>query len=213
MNAAQKMTFTKKFKKGVRRNERRMKETKKAKRALRLVALTIFTILALQALISTANSSKTIMIENNWGARESLENVADQSAMSTDEDGVVAETKEARVVQSNSSSEVVRMIEEKFPENPKVVTAVFKAESGHRTDAMGWNCYYNGQSKSCLPQDRGKAWSVDCGVAQINVIGKTCPKEYFDPALNLEIARKKYDSRGLTPWYAYTLGTYKKFMN
>ncbi len=187
--------------------------TKKAKRAQKYIALAIAFMLAITALISWANSSTTISIDNSkvWDARESQENVADNSAMSTDEDGAVVATKEGAF--SQPSLDVVKMIEEKFPENPKVVTAVFKAESGLNPKSMNWNCYYNGRSKSCLPQDRNKAWSVDCGLAQINRIGKDCPKELFDIENNLAEARKKFDTKqGLNHWYAFKDKLHLKFL-
>lgn len=218
MTPAQQMKLKTKIKKAVRRNERKM-TTKKAKRALGTVAMAIFAMLAIQTFITVANSSKTITIENskNWGVRESLENVADQSAMSTDKDGVVADSREeTKLVEAESPSEVVRMIEEKFPEEKKLITAVFKAESGHNPKSMGWNCRYteNGKtvSKACKPEDRHKAWSVDCGVAQINTIGQTCPEELFEVEHNLTVAKKMYDTRGLNPWMAYLNGSYKKHL-
>jgi hypothetical protein len=96
-----------------------------------------------------------------------------------------------------------------------IALAVAKGESGKnlQTDAIGWNCYYyNAQgkrySKACLPQDRSKAWSVDCGVMQINHIGKTCPEHLFDPDENINIGKSMYDARGFSPWVAYNNGKY-----
>lgn len=104
-----------------------------------------------------------------------------------------------------------------------VAVAVAKSESGLRTDAMGWNCYYyNAQgkrySKACLPQDREKAWSVDCGVMQINHIGKTCPAYLFDPDENIKLGREKYDNSekrigiGFYPWMAYRNNLHLKYL-
>jgi hypothetical protein len=97
-----------------------------------------------------------------------------------------------------------------------IAVAVAKSESGKslKTDAIGWNYYYyNAQgklySKACLPQDRANAWSVDCGVMQINHIGKTCPAHLFDPDENIRIGKSMYDTRGFTPWVTYWKGTYK----
>lgn len=105
----------------------------------------------------------------------------------------------------------------------RIAVAVAKSESGLRTDAMGWNCHYiNAQgkqySKACLPQDRAKAWSVDCGVMQINHIGKTCPAHLFDPDENIKIGKEKYDNSekrigiGFYPWMAYRNNLHLKFL-
>lgn len=104
-----------------------------------------------------------------------------------------------------------------------IAVAVAKSESGLRTDAMGWNCYYiNAQgkqySKACLPQDRAKAWSVDCGVMQINHIGKTCPEHLFDPDENIKIGKEKYDNSekrigiGFYPWMAWRNNLHLKYL-
>jgi len=90
----------------------------------------------------------------------------------------------------------------------KVAIAVAKGESGLDRYAMGWNCrYWNEtkkkmESKSCKPEDRKKAWSVDCGIFQHNVIGLTCPAELFEIDENIKLAKKKYDGRGWQPWVA-----------
>lgn len=104
-----------------------------------------------------------------------------------------------------------------------VAVAVAKSESGLRTDAMGWNCYYyNAQGKrysaACRPEDREKAWSVDCGVMQINHIGKTCPAYLFDPDENIKLGKEKYDSSdkrigiGFYPWMAYRNNLHLKYL-
>jgi hypothetical protein len=113
---------------------------------------------------------------------------------------------------SVASPSPTSLIEQYFPEEKEIAKAVAMAESGLRADAMGWNCYYAGKSQSCRPEDRGQAWSVDCGLFQINVIGKTCPQELYDISTNLKEARAKYDKRNWQPWYAYTSGKYLAHM-
>ena len=92
-------------------------------------------------------------------------------------------------------------------ESPVEIVATFMAESGFRNDAMGWNCIYydNGKpySGACAVQDRERAWSVDCGIAQLNFKGTECPAESFDPIWNLTMARVKYDRQGIGAWIAY----------
>ena len=98
-----------------------------------------------------------------------------------------------------------------------IAVAVAKSESGLRSNAMGWNChYYDAQgkrySKACNPEDRPKAWSVDCGVMQINHIGKTCPSHLFDPDENIRIGRDMFENRGFSPWVAFTKGLYLQYL-
>lgn len=101
--------------------------------------------------------------------------------------------------------------------NGQIAVAVAKSESGLRSTAMGWNChYYDAQgkrySKACNPEDRPKAWSVDCGVMQINHLGKTCPSHLFNPDENIRIGRDMFENRGFSPWVAFTKGLYLKYL-
>ena len=81
-----------------------------------------------------------------------------------------------------------------------------------------WNCYYTREdgtrySTICKVEDRKNAWSVDCGVAQINAHGKVCPKELFDVDHNLSVARGKYvRGNGFGAWVAFNLGKHKKYL-
>ena len=85
---------------------------------------------------------------------------------------------------------------------PEIFVAICKAESDCTPTAMNWNCYYGEVSRACKKEDRDKAWSVDCGLFQQNVLGKVCPKELFDPLTSILNAQKLYNSRGLQPWRA-----------
>lgn len=111
---------------------------------------------------------------------------------------------------------LIEEISKIFPEEPETAIAIFKAESGLSLNAKGWNCRYsiNGTvvSKACNPEDRQNAWSVDCGIAQINIPGKECSKELLGLDKNLELAREKYQQRGWHPWTAYKNNSYKKFL-
>lgn len=218
------------------RNERLWK-TKKAKKAFGQLGFTMLLIISVNALIDTVQAKsrepKVWVFENEnvfSGIQENRQDsLSDKESEDNGNDGTGVETEqygEARgktnhqlspassekTKGSTSQERVQELIKEKFQDDSEVVSAVFKAESGHRSDAMGWNCYYNGQSKACLPQDRNQAWSVDCGVAQINVIGKVCPEELFDPENNLNVAKKMYESRGLSPWVAWVSGAFKKHL-
>lgn len=95
-------------------------------------------------------------------------------------------------------------------EGPQVVyqaISVAKNESGWRKDAKGWNCHYldeNGKqySDACKIEDRPKAWSVDCGIMQINVNGQVCPEKLLTIKHNVNKAYAMYKTRKWNPWVA-----------
>jgi hypothetical protein len=100
-----------------------------------------------------------------------------------------------------------------FGDKALVATAVLKHESqGFKLDAKNWNCIYNGKSTFCKKEDRSKAWSVDCGIAQINVRGQVCPKELMTLEGSMERVEKIYKEQGLNAWVSYKTGAYKKFL-
>lgn len=103
-------------------------------------------------------------------------------------------------------------IERIFGDNSEVAMAVLKHESSLKLDAKGWNCYYNGKSKACKPQDRERAWSVDCGIAQVNTKGQVCPNELFTLEGNMKQVEKIYKTQGLNAWVSYKTGAYKKYL-
>jgi hypothetical protein len=55
---------------------------------------------------------------------------------------------------------------------------------------------------ACKPEDRENAWSVDCGLMQINVKGKECPSELLDIKTNILKAYAMYKRRLWSPWVA-----------
>lgn len=79
---------------------------------------------------------------------------------------------------------------------------VGKTESGLRPNAVNYNCRYGEISTSCKPEDYGNAWSVDCGIFQINVMGQSCPVELFNVETNISRAYELYQRRGWQPWVA-----------
>lgn len=105
-----------------------------------------------------------------------------------------------RIVVSNTIEEHIRAV---FHEEPEVALAVAKSESGLNPDAKGWNCRYGNRSTSCKVEDREKAWSVDCSIFQINVIGHECPEHLMDVTENIKIAKQMYNSRGFQPWVGF----------
>lgn len=122
------------------------------------------------------------------------------------------EAKEEPVKEAAKEQSVEEQIVAVFHEEPELALAVFKAESVHNPKAIGYNCRYGNISQACRPEDRHKAWSVDCGVAQINIQGQTCPEELLEVGKNLAIAKSMYEKRGWSPWWAYRNGAYKKHL-
>ena len=104
-------------------------------------------------------------------------------------------------------------IVEIFGAKAKIAKAVFMHESGGmKLDAINYNCRYDGRSTFCRKGDKDKAWSVDCGLAQINVRGTVCPEHLFTLEGNMEAVAKIYKEQGLRAWVSYNNGSYKKFM-
>ena len=102
------------------------------------------------------------------------------------------------------TGDILKFISDTFESEGKQVVyqaiSVAKNESGWRPDAKGWNCHYEGKSMACKPQDRENAWSVDCGLMQINVKGKECPSELLDIKTNILKAYAMYKRRLWQPW-------------
>lgn len=99
-----------------------------------------------------------------------------------------------------------------FGDKTKIATAVILHESGNSLSAINYNCIYGGKSTFCKPQDRAQAWSVDCGIGQINVKGKVCPKELLTLEGNMKAIEQKYKTQGLNAWVSYSTGRYKMYL-
>lgn len=95
-----------------------------------------------------------------------------------------------------------------FKEDADTAIAVFRAESGLRPNAQGWNCSYG----VCENSDRKNATSTDCGIAQINFPGSICPAESFNEDWNIKKAHEMYTRRGFQPWSAYNAGKHLVFL-
>lgn len=114
--------------------------------------------------------------------------------------------------------EVEEHIIDIFGDKADIATAVLLHEGGMNLDAKGYNCFYtdkNGKrySTHCKKEDRPKAWSVDCGLAQINVKGQTCPSELLTLEGNMKEVERIYKTQGLNAWVSYKSGAYKKFLD
>jgi len=113
-------------------------------------------------------------------------------------------------------------IVEIFGANAKIAKAVLIHESeGMKLDAKNYNCRYTKTDKNgklvtystfCQKEDRSKAWSVDCGVGQINVKGTVCPKSLLTLDGNMKAVEKIYKQQGLDAWVSYKSGAYKQFL-
>jgi hypothetical protein len=100
-----------------------------------------------------------------------------------------------------------------FKDKSNIALAVFEHESnGGDIDAKNYNCRYNGKSTFCKKGDEKKAWSVDCGKAQINVKGQVCPPELMTDEGQIKAIERIYKEQGLNAWVSYKSGAYKKFL-
>jgi hypothetical protein len=109
-------------------------------------------------------------------------------------------------------------IEHIFGENAKIATAVLTHESSLNLKAKHYNCRYvsakTGKlySTTCKKGDSGKAWSVDCGIAQVNVKGQICPSNLMTLEGNMVAVERIYNEQGLKAWVSYKSGAYLKFL-
>lgn len=103
-------------------------------------------------------------------------------------------------------------VQQIFGSKAKVALAVLKHESNLKLNSINYNCRYNGRSTFCRKGDEYKAWSVDCGVAQINTKGQICPKELLTLEGNMKALEKIYKEQGLNAFVSYKTGAYKKFL-
>lgn len=110
----------------------------------------------------------------------------------------IVESKEAK--ETATTQEIIAEIAQVFKEVPVEAILCFYKESKLKPTAMNWNCKYNGRSTSCAYKDRDNAFSVDCGVAQINTPGKYCPGNLMDYKENIKRAYQMFKKRGWQPW-------------
>jgi hypothetical protein len=103
-------------------------------------------------------------------------------------------------------------IQQIFGSKAKVALAVLKHESNLKLNSINYNCRYNGRSTFCKKGDEYKAWSVDCGIAQINTRGQICPKELLTLEGNMKALEKIYKEQGLNAFVSYKTGAYKKYL-
>lgn len=123
-------------------------------------------------------------------------------------------------------------IRQHFPNHWADFIQIAHAESSMQPEAVGYNCWYNGKaiynkdgklqhatgtvvypskvkdsySTSCKVPHRKYAWSLDCGLMQLNTKAKECPKEDLDT--HLARAAKLSKEQGKCAWFGYK--NYKK---
>lgn len=116
-----------------------------------------------------------------------------------------------KAIETSRDPKIARMIVDEFGDENVDFIAIFTAESGLNPMAVNWNCYYGDVSRACDEWDRYRAWSVDCGVAQLNISGRECPRELFDPQINIQKAKEKFDRQGRGAWVAFKNDAYLQY--
>lgn len=112
-----------------------------------------------------------------------------------------------------------KKIKETFGKDGETMVAVAIAESVmYQGNAINYNCEYTRAdgtkySTSCKREDRHLAWSVDCGLLQINQRGQKCDEEMFDNEKNIARGKEIYDSQGLGAWSAWKNGSFEKYLD
>lgn len=106
------------------------------------------------------------------------------------------ETVQAKAPEIEKEKTIEEKIADTFPENPALMIAIAKAESG--LDPMQTN--------------RNKNGTRDIGLMMINSVHGYDDLEMFDVDKNLKAARKIYDSQGITAWAAFNNNSYKQFL-
>ena len=109
-------------------------------------------------------------------------------------------------------------------EDAKIAYAIVRAESSGNSRAIGYNCYYTkdglvhetreqgAYSTHCKKGHETYANSTDCGLAQISFRGKSCPEKAFDPEWNIAEMKRYHNTRGWSPWVAYTMKRHLAYM-
>jgi hypothetical protein len=118
-------------------------------------------------------------------------------------------TQDIEIVKPSFEQEITRI----FGNKAEIALAVFEHESnGGDIDAINYNCRYDGKSTFCKKGDKSKAWSVDCGVAQINVKGQVCPPQLLTKEGSIPYIEKIYKEQGLRAWVSFNNKKYKVYL-
>jgi hypothetical protein len=113
------------------------------------------------------------------------------------------------------------LIYQYFPEEPEIMLAIAKAESGLNSSAIAYNCFYDkngnvhtkrpkgGYSTFCKKGHEKYAWSKDGCAMQVN------SSHGYDISTVegcFKAARSVYERQGKLAWVAYKTGAYKKYL-
>lgn len=109
-------------------------------------------------------------------------------------------------------------------ENARIAYAIVMAESSGNVRATGYNCYYTpdglvhetrvqgAKSTHCKKGHERYANSSDCGLAQISFRSKECPEKAYNPEWSISEMKRYHDTRGWSPWVAYTTQRHLAYM-
>jgi len=97
-------------------------------------------------------------------------------------------------------------------EEARIAKAILTHESRLNPNAKNYNCYYNNKSTFCKKGDEHLAWSVDCGIAQLNYHGSVCPSYTKSIEKSIEKMADMYEKRGWSPWVSFQSGAYKQYL-
>ncbi len=97
-------------------------------------------------------------------------------------------------------------------EDARIAKAILTHESRLNPNAKNYNCYYNNKSTFCKKGDEHLAWSVDCGIAQLNYHGSVCPSYTQSIDKSIEKMADMYEKRGWSPWVSFQSGAYKQYL-
>lgn len=101
---------------------------------------------------------------------------------------------------TDSKIEVAKMIRDTFPDNARTMIAIAMAESGLRCEAIN-HADTNGVQSVGLFQINDGRYFTEQDIANLT----TCSH-------NLERAKQKYTSQGLSAWGAFTNGAYRRYL-
>ena len=106
-----------------------------------------------------------------------------------------------QIIEVKTDSPIIEQkIREAFPERPNVMLAVFQAESELNPRA------YNPEAhRGCISSR---------GIAQIGCVNYSGDLEdLYNVDINLQVARKVYDSQGIEAWGSFTDSRYLLYLN
>lgn len=147
-----------------------------------LILMTAFVVEEFKAILEP----REIYIENVHASSVELPlvRVAEDPVDKLDESSLSGERERGEATQT---SQVEDLIREAFPEEPEVMIAIAKSESGLNPQAGNKN--HNG--------------TIDTGIFQINSIHGYSEEWLKDPENNIKAARKVYEKQGKEAWVVY----------